>query len=60
MEIKSFQETIPQITFLIKKKLWAQVIFGLFLGLVNWLFSFNDNSLTMLSQLLAFYSWGIK
>ncbi len=38
MEIKSFQETIPQITFLIKKKLWAQVIFGLFLGLLLGIF----------------------
>jgi Na+/H+-dicarboxylate symporter len=38
MEIKSFQETIPQITFLIKKKLWAQVIFGLFLGLALGIF----------------------
>ncbi|MFB5630036.1 MAG: dicarboxylate/amino acid:cation symporter [Nitrosopumilaceae archaeon] len=33
MGIKSFQETVPQITYLIKKKLWAQVLVGLFLGL---------------------------
>ena len=33
MTIKSFQETVPQITYLIKKKLWAQVLLGLFLGL---------------------------
>jgi Na+/H+-dicarboxylate symporter len=33
LTIKSFQETVPQITYLIKKKLWAQVLVGLFLGL---------------------------
>lgn len=33
MTIKSFQYTVPQITYLIKKKLWAQVLLGLFLGL---------------------------
>ena len=33
MEIKSFQYTVPQITYLVKKKLWAQVLVGLFLGL---------------------------
>ena len=38
MTIKSFQETIPQITYLIKKKLWAQVILGLFLGLALGIF----------------------
>ena len=38
MTIKSFQETIPQITYLIKKKLWAQVLLGLFLGLVLGIF----------------------
>lgn len=32
--IKSFTETVPQITFLIQKKLWAQVLVGLFLGLL--------------------------
>ncbi|MFB5645830.1 MAG: dicarboxylate/amino acid:cation symporter, partial [Nitrosopumilaceae archaeon] len=34
MEIKSFQYPIPQITYLVKKRLWAQVLVGLFLGLV--------------------------
>ncbi|PJC50248.1 MAG: dicarboxylate/amino acid:cation symporter [Nitrosopumilales archaeon CG_4_9_14_0_2_um_filter_34_16] len=34
METKSFNYHVPQITYLIKKKLWAQVIFALFLGLV--------------------------
>lgn len=38
MTIKSFQETVPQITYLIKKKLWAQVILGLFLGLALGIF----------------------
>ncbi|MCV0431120.1 dicarboxylate/amino acid:cation symporter [Nitrosopumilus sp.] len=33
MVIKSFKFTTPQITYLIKKKLWAQVIIALFLGL---------------------------
>jgi Na+/H+-dicarboxylate symporter len=34
MAIKSFKYPIPQITYLVKKKLWAQVLFALFLGLV--------------------------
>ena len=34
MGIKSFQYTIPQITYLIKSRLWAQVLAGLFLGLI--------------------------
>ncbi len=34
MVIKSFKYTIPQISYLIKTKLWAQVIFALFLGLI--------------------------
>lgn len=38
MVIKSFQYPIPQITHLIKKKLWAQVIAGLLLGLMLGLF----------------------
>lgn len=38
MTIKSFQETVPQITYLIKKKLWAQVILGLLLGLALGIF----------------------
>lgn len=33
MEIKSFQYTVPQITYLVKTKLWAQVLFAMFLGL---------------------------
>ena len=33
MVVKSFTYTIPQITYLVKKKLWAQVIVALFLGL---------------------------
>jgi Na+/H+-dicarboxylate symporter len=32
LEIRSFQETVPQITYLIKSKLWAQVLVALFLG----------------------------
>lgn len=38
MEIKSFQYTVPQITYLIKSKLWAQVLFALFLGLLFGIF----------------------
>jgi len=34
MVIKSFKYPIPQITYLVKKKLWAQVLVALFLGLV--------------------------
>lgn len=34
MVIRSFGYTIPQITFLVKKKLWAQVLVALFLGLL--------------------------
>ena len=34
MEIRSFKDPVPQITYLIKKKLWAQVIVALFFGLV--------------------------
>ena len=34
MVIKSFKYPVPQITYLIKKKLWAQVLFALFCGLV--------------------------
>lgn len=34
MVVHSFKYPIPQITYLIKKKLWAQVIVALFLGLV--------------------------
>ncbi len=33
MVIKSFKYVTPQITYLIKKKLWAQVLLALFLGL---------------------------
>ena len=32
--VKSFKFHTPQITYLIRKKLWAQVLFALFLGLV--------------------------
>lgn len=38
MILKSFQYTVPQITYLVKTKLWAQVIFALFLGLVFGIF----------------------
>ncbi|HET6517209.1 MAG TPA: dicarboxylate/amino acid:cation symporter [Nitrosopumilaceae archaeon] len=38
MEIKSFEYSIPQITYLLKTKLWAQVIAGLLLGLILGLF----------------------
>lgn len=34
MAIKSFKYPVPQITYLVKKKLWAQVLVGLFLGLL--------------------------
>jgi len=34
MVIHSFKYTVPQITYLVKKKLWAQVLVALFLGLV--------------------------
>ena len=34
MVIKSFTYPVPQITYLIKKKLWAQVLVALFLGLL--------------------------
>ena len=34
MALKSFKYPIPQITYLVKKKLWAQVLFALFLGLI--------------------------
>ena len=34
MEIRSFKHPIPQITYLVKKKLWAQVLFALFVGLL--------------------------
>jgi len=38
MVIKSFKYTTPQITYLIKKKLWAQVLLALFLGLIFGIF----------------------
>lgn len=38
MVSKSFHFHVPQITYLIKKKLWAQVIFALFLGLLFGIF----------------------
>lgn len=38
MVLKSFQYTVPQITHLVKTKLWAQVLFALFLGLVFGIF----------------------
>ena len=34
MVIRSFGYSIPQITYLVKKKLWAQVLVALFLGLL--------------------------
>lgn len=34
MESRSFTHPIPQVTYLIKKKLWAQVLFALFVGLL--------------------------
>lgn len=34
MVIKSFTYPVPQITYLVRKKLWAQVLVGLFLGLL--------------------------
>lgn len=38
MIIKSFDYAIPQITYLVKSKLWAQVLVGLFLGLIFGIF----------------------
>ena len=38
MVIRSFKYPVPQITYLIKKKLWAQVLLALFLGLVFGIF----------------------
>ena len=38
MVIKSFKVLTPQVTYLIKKKLWAQVLVGLFLGLLLGIF----------------------
>ena len=38
MVIKSFTFSTPQITYLIKKRLWAQVILALFLGLLLGIF----------------------
>lgn len=35
MALKSFKYPIPQVTYLVKKKLWAQVLFALFLGLIT-------------------------
>jgi len=34
LALKSFKYPIPQVTYLVKKKLWAQVLFALFLGLI--------------------------
>ncbi|MEK9682838.1 MAG: dicarboxylate/amino acid:cation symporter [Nitrosopumilus sp.] len=34
MEIRSFTQSIPQLSYLVKKKLWAQVLFALFVGLL--------------------------
>ena len=34
MEIRSFTQSIPQIRYLVKKKLWAQVLVSLFVGLL--------------------------
>ncbi|MGD8707172.1 MAG: dicarboxylate/amino acid:cation symporter [Nitrosopumilaceae archaeon] len=34
MVIRSFTYPVPQITYLVKKKLWAQVLVALFLGLI--------------------------
>ena len=34
MVLKSFKYPVPQITYLVKKKLWAQVLVGLFVGLL--------------------------
>jgi len=38
MTVHSFKYPVPQISYLIKKKLWAQVLVGLFLGLMLGLF----------------------
>ena len=34
MVLTSFKDPVPQITYLVKKKLWAQVLLGLFCGLL--------------------------
>jgi len=34
MVLESFKYPVPQITYLVKKKLWAQVLVALFLGLL--------------------------
>ena len=34
MEVKSFKYSVPQVTYLVKKKLWAQVLVALFFGLL--------------------------
>ena len=34
MVLESFKYPVPQITYLVKKKLWAQVLVGLFFGLL--------------------------
>ncbi|MFB5636023.1 MAG: dicarboxylate/amino acid:cation symporter, partial [Nitrosopumilus sp.] len=35
MALKSFKYPIPHVTYLVKRKLWAQVLFALFLGLIT-------------------------
>lgn len=34
MEVKSFKYSVPQVTYLVKKRLWAQVLVALFFGLL--------------------------
>ena len=45
METKSFQYAVPQITYLLKKKLWAQVLVAMFLGLLFGVFLSSETGI---------------
>jgi Na+/H+-dicarboxylate symporter len=57
MTIKSFQETVPQITYLIQKKLWAQVLLGLFLGLALGIFLGPETGIVQKSTAELITDW---
>ncbi len=57
MTIKSFQETVPQITYLVKKKLWAQVLVGLFLGLILGIILGPENAIVEKETVEIITSW---
>jgi Na+/H+-dicarboxylate symporter len=57
MTIRSFQETVPQITYLIKKKLWAQVLLGLFLGLALGIFLGPETGIVQKSTAELITDW---